>query len=168
MSLISSDADGIERMRAAAREAQQHPARSLPGYFYRSPVVYEEELSRIIYRSWLFAGHLSQIPNVGDFFQYEVDEDAFIVTRAEDGSVHALVNSCRHRGARVCEEAAGNRSSFVCPYHGWTYALDGSLRGARSQGQDLKSWRNQISLRSCRMSARKRQRSLGRAARKRL
>jgi Rieske 2Fe-2S family protein len=131
MSLISSDADGIERMRAAAREAQQHPARSLPGYFYRSSLVYEEELSRIIYRSWLCAGHLSQIPTVGDFFQYEVDEDAFIVTRAEDGSVHALVNSCRHRGARVCEEAAGNRSSFVCPYHGWTYALDGSLRGAR-------------------------------------
>lgn len=131
MNLISTDSDTAARMRAAARDAQRYPARSLPGYFYRSAVVYEAELSGIIYRSWLYAGHASQIPAAGDFFQYEIDEDAFIITRAEDGSVHALVNSCRHRGARVCEEQSGNRKSFVCPYHGWTYAMDGSLRGAR-------------------------------------
>jgi len=131
MSLISSDADGAGRLLAETSGAQSRPAHSLSGYFYRSPVVYEAELSGIVYRSWLYAGHVSQIPAAGDFFQYEVDEDAFIVTRAEDGSIHAMVNSCRHRGARVCEEPQGNRKSFVCPYHGWTYAMDGSLRGAR-------------------------------------
>jgi Rieske 2Fe-2S family protein len=60
-----------------------------------------------------------------------VGEDAFIITRDGEGRIHALVNSCRHRGARVCAEPAGNRKTFVCPYHGWTYDCSGDLRSAR-------------------------------------
>jgi phenylpropionate dioxygenase-like ring-hydroxylating dioxygenase large terminal subunit len=129
--IASYPEDSAGRMRAEAKARLDHPGYALTGYFYRSAVVYQTDLEKILYRSWLYAGHTSQIPEPGDFFQYEVDEDAFIVTRGEDGVVRALVNSCRHRGARVCEEASGTRKTFVCPYHGWVYGTDGSLRGAR-------------------------------------
>ncbi len=154
MRLLATDTDGPERLRAVAREAQQRPAHALPGYFYRSAVAYEADLSQIIYRSWLYAGHVSQIPEPGDFFQYEIDEDAFIISRAEDGSIHALVNSCRHRGARVCEEASGSRKTFVCPYHGWVYGLDGSLRGARHMEREASFCAGSSGLRSIRLVTR--------------
>jgi phenylpropionate dioxygenase-like ring-hydroxylating dioxygenase large terminal subunit len=123
--------DSSRRMHQMVREQQDRDGYALQRYFYRSPATYAHELETIMFRSWLYAGHVSQLSAAGDFFQYEVGEDAFIVTRGHDNRIHALVNSCRHRGARVCEDAEGSRRSFVCPYHGWSYDLDGSLRGAR-------------------------------------
>jgi phenylpropionate dioxygenase-like ring-hydroxylating dioxygenase large terminal subunit len=105
---------------------------AIDSYFYRSHIVYEKELDEILFKSWLYAGHVSQVPNSGDFFQYELGEDAVIVTRDPEGEIHALLNVCRHRGARVCEPASGNAKVFACPYHGWVYNLDGSLRAARA------------------------------------
>ena len=64
-------------------------------------------------------------------FLYDIGEDSIIVSRSVGGEIHASMNICRHRGARVCEELKGNRKTFVCPYHGWVYDLDGSLRAAR-------------------------------------
>ena len=81
---------------------------ALDSYFYRSHVVYEKELDEVLFRSWLYAGHVSQVQNSGDWFQYELGEDAVIITRDSKGEVHALMNTCRHRGARVCEAASGN------------------------------------------------------------
>jgi Rieske 2Fe-2S family protein len=104
---------------------------ALHNYFYHSDVIYRRELANIIYKSWLYAGHVSQIPNSGDFFVFDVANDSIIISRDEHKQVHAFLNTCRHRGARVCEEKEGNKKTFVCPYHGWVYNVDGTLKHAR-------------------------------------
>jgi len=103
---------------------------ALPGEFYRNPEIYETEIRNIFLKSWLYAGHQSQIPKTGDYFLFEIAGESVIVVRSAAGEVSALLNVCRHRGSRVCFAAAGHESRLVCRYHGWTYALDGSLRGA--------------------------------------
>ena len=155
MNTIATDVeDSITRMRAMARAQQQKPGYSIDGYFYRSHVTYRHELESMVFRSWLYAGHESQIPDPGDFFQYEIGEDAFIISRDADGEVHALVNSCRHRGARVCVEPEGNRKAFVCPYHGWTYDCGGELRSARHMDRVPSFDAAQFGLRQVRVACR--------------
>ncbi|MDJ0879536.1 MAG: aromatic ring-hydroxylating dioxygenase subunit alpha [Halieaceae bacterium] len=133
MKLIATKVDDSPAVMAEKIAAQQLKAGfAMDPYFYRSHLVFEQELDRILYRSWLYAAHVSQVPEPGDYIQYQLGEDAIIICRDETGEIHALMNICRHRGARVCEELAGNRKTFVCPYHGWVYNLDGSLKAARA------------------------------------
>lgn len=133
MKFIATHVDDTPQLLAEKVAAQlEKRGDAMDQYFYRSHMVYEKELDEILYKSWLYAGHVSQVPDPGDYFQYELGEDAIIVTRDKDGAVHALMNICRHRGARVCEEQSGNRKTFVCPYHGWVYDMDGSLKAARA------------------------------------
>lgn len=96
---------------------------------FSDPAVYQLELDRVFRRAWLFMCHESQIVNAGDFFQTYMGEDQVVVTRAKDGGISVLLNSCRHRGASVCKAHSGNTSSFMCAYHGWTYDLEGKLIG---------------------------------------
>ncbi len=132
MKLIATNVDDSIAKLSGKIEAQRtRPGFALDPYFYRSHVTYALELEHILYQSWLYAGHVSQIPNAGDYFLFDLGEDSIIVSRGQDGAVQAMHNICRHRGARVCEEAQGNRASFVCPYHGWVYNMDGSLKAAR-------------------------------------
>lgn len=91
--------------------------------------VYELELERIFARSWLFLAHESQVPRPGDFVTTWMGEDNVIVVRRRDGSIGAMVNSCPHRGNRVCQADSGNARGFICNYHGWSFGLDGDLRG---------------------------------------
>ncbi|WP_411036104.1 aromatic ring-hydroxylating dioxygenase subunit alpha [Shinella sp. BYT-45] len=78
------------------------------------------------------------IPNANDFEVFRIDTEQVIVTRAPDGSVHAMLNVCRHRGAEVCTRQKGNARVFVCPYHAWTYGNDGSLKAARLMPKDFR------------------------------
>ena len=96
---------------------------------FSSREIYDRELTTVFARSWLFLGHESQIPNAGDFITTYMGETPVIVARAGDGNIHLHVNSCRHRGLRVCRSDSGNAATFQCPYHGWTYGLKGELRG---------------------------------------
>jgi Rieske 2Fe-2S family protein len=103
---------------------------ALPGFAYRDPEVYENEIRRIFLKSWLYVGHQSQIPERGDYFLFEIAGESVIIVRDGEGQINALMNVCRHRGSRICDAHEGHESRFVCRYHGWTYGLDGSLRAA--------------------------------------
>ncbi len=96
---------------------------------YRDPAIFEEEMDRIFNRTWVWVAHTSDIPGAGDFVTTHVGRQPVIVNRTRAGEVHVMVNRCRHRGATVCEARKGNAAGFVCPYHAWTYAQDGKLRG---------------------------------------
>jgi len=91
--------------------------------------VYRLEQERVFGRCWLYLGHESQIPKPGDFFTTTLGEAPVIVARGRGGEIHGHLNTCRHRGLRVCRSDGGNARSFVCPYHGWTFDTDGRLLG---------------------------------------
>src|SRR5438132_12777346 len=91
--------------------------------------IYAEEQERHLTRAWLFTGHESQIPNPGDFVVSRMGEESVILCRDRAGAVHVFLNSCRHRGMKVCRYDEGNTAVFTCPYHGWSYGTDGRLVG---------------------------------------
>lgn len=105
--------------------------KALTGDHYVSEDWYKADLDVIFYKQWLFAGHGTEIPNKGDFFAFSVGTENVIVTRQADGSLKALHNVCRHRGTRICVEEQGTAGrTFSCPYHAWSYGVDGKLIGA--------------------------------------
>ena len=110
---------------------------SLEQSFYTSDDIYQKEIENIFLKHWIFAGHASQIPEHGDFFLFEFDKESIIITRTQSGEINALLNVCRHRGSRVCLEKKGNTKSLICPYHAWSYNLDGKLLAARNMNDDF-------------------------------
>ncbi|MDQ1195434.1 aromatic ring-hydroxylating dioxygenase subunit alpha [Agrobacterium sp. SORGH_AS 787] len=96
---------------------------------YEDPAIFDAEMDKIFSRTWVWVAHISEVPDKGSFTLSYVGTQPVIVSRDRKGDVHVMVNRCRHRAATVCEIKRGKTSSFQCPYHGWGYALDGSLRG---------------------------------------
>jgi Rieske 2Fe-2S family protein len=106
---------------------------TLPARWYLSPEVYADEAERIFAREWICAGREECVERPGDYFLAMIAEESLIVTRDTHGSVRAFYNVCRHRGTRMCEESSGHfNGSIQCPYHAWTYGLDGALKVARN------------------------------------
>ena len=95
--------------------------------------IYQLELERIFARCWLFVAHESQIARIGDFVTTYMGEDPVIVARARDSSVNVFLNSCTHRGNRVCFAEAGSARAFTCNYHGWSFGLNGDLLGVHDE-----------------------------------
>lgn len=136
MKFIATDVTDTRRKMVEMATAQlDQKGCAIDRYFYRSHVTYEAELENIVFKSWLYAGHIGQLANNGDYFLFELGEDSIIISRDEDGQICAMHNVCRHRGARVVEALSGNRRAFVCPYHGWAYGTDGALKRAREMDQ---------------------------------
>ncbi len=101
-----------------------------------SPEIFALERERIFARSWCFAARAEQLAEPGDYVLAEIAGESLIVTRAGDGHIRALFNVCRHRGTRLCTEVAGRfAGSIQCPYHAWTYDLDGTLLAARNMSE---------------------------------
>lgn len=130
------EADPIDRLVDA-----HVPGLGLARDFYMDASVFQRDMERILRRHWHCAGHAGAIANAGDFFTVDLEQESVVLARDQGGEVHAFLNVCRHRGAEVCTEKSGNTKFFVCPYHAWTYGLDGSLRAARymPDGFDVKS-----------------------------
>ncbi len=108
---------------------------SLPQAYYISEELYREELDLVWRRQWLPAGHVSQIPEPGDYFTFEVAEESLILIRGDDGEVRALYNVCRHRGFRMCDPTkSAHTKRILCPYHAWQYDRGGELLHAPKHG----------------------------------
>jgi Rieske 2Fe-2S family protein len=116
------------------RQPERH---SLAQEFYRDPDIYQRDVERIFLNSWLYAGHHSEIPAVGDWFLFEFADESVIIVRSTEDRISALLNVCRHRGSRICVEDRGCAKRLTCRYHGWTYDLDGRLRAAAQMGEDF-------------------------------
>jgi len=102
---------------------------AVPDWVYTSEAIYQRELERIFYgKTWNYVALEAEIPNPGDYKRSWVGEAPVIVTRGKDGAVNVMENRCAHRGAEFCRNLRGNASELICPYHQWTYEMDGSLR----------------------------------------
>jgi len=119
------------------RLLRQRPGFSLDREFYASPELYRLDLELIWYRDWLFAGHDCELAKPGSYLTLQVGDYPVIVVRGSDGVIRAFHNSCRHRGSRLCAAEKGITAKLVCPYHQWTYELDGRLLFARDMGSDF-------------------------------
>jgi Rieske 2Fe-2S family protein len=117
--------------------ARQRAGRSLPGQFYSDDEVYQLDCQTVWRIGWLFAGHSCEIPKPGDYFTLELDSDSVIVTRDRNGQARALHNVCRHRGSLICDNSDGHVHKLVCPYHRWSYDLDGRLLHAPGMQEGL-------------------------------
>jgi len=105
-------------------------AKSLPQKYFVSPDIFVKEQAEIFSKEWLLVGHQSQIPDAGDYVVQQVIGESLIVIRGKSGEIRGFFNVCRHRGTRLKEDACGHTSAIQCPYHAWTYGLDGRLIGA--------------------------------------
>ena len=102
---------------------------AMPAQFYTSPDFLALEEDHLLRREWLCVGHVDEIRNPGDFYTTDLLGELLIVLRNQDGTVRVLSNVCRHRGNQIAQ-GSGNQRKFVCPYHTWTYGLDGDLLAA--------------------------------------
>jgi Rieske 2Fe-2S family protein len=105
-------------------------AKSLPQKYFVSPEIFAKERAEIFSKEWLLVGHQSQLKKSGDFFLATIAGESLIVVRDQKSEIRGFYNVCRHRGTRLKEDACGHSSTIQCPYHAWTYALDGRLIGA--------------------------------------
>jgi phenylpropionate dioxygenase-like ring-hydroxylating dioxygenase large terminal subunit len=116
---------------------------------YTDPELFQREMRTIFRNAWLYVGHESQLRQAGDFFVARLGMDRIIVARHSDGKIYALYNRCSHRGAEVCQELSGNRTSFECPYHAWTFGTNGDLLSLplpRAYGENLRARMSELGL----------------------
>lgn len=118
-------------MEAKPRLAMVPDTRMLPARYYTDPTIYRAEMERFFRGRWVCVGRADQIPGPGDYFLGAVDDESLILVRDQGGAIRAFYNVCRHRGTQLCKAPAGAfRATISCPYHAWTYDLEGRLVGA--------------------------------------
>src|SRR5437667_44252 len=114
-----------------ATEVYREGQRTLPGHYYTSPEIYAVEQERIFAERWVCQGRAAEVSNPGDYVLRTIAGESVIVVRGRDGALRSFYNVCRHRGTRLCEDPRGRFSETIqCPYHAWTYTIDGRLIGA--------------------------------------
>jgi phenylpropionate dioxygenase-like ring-hydroxylating dioxygenase large terminal subunit len=99
------------------------------GSLYTDPDVFQQELERIWYQTWVYVGHVSEVPEPNDYVLKSIGPQQVIMSRDKQGEIHLLLNRCTHRANLVCDAERGNSSAFRCPYHGWTFSNTGQLLG---------------------------------------
>ena len=125
----------LESLREAI--ARQRPGWSLEQQFYTSPEEFRLRSRRgWLAEQWFILGHCSEVPETGSFIVRSLLGESLIVVREANGMLRGFYNICRHRGSRICEKD-GRATGFVCPYHAWSYRLDGTLRGAPAMSEQI-------------------------------
>ncbi|HZP27198.1 MAG TPA: Rieske 2Fe-2S domain-containing protein, partial [Dehalococcoidia bacterium] len=117
----------IETRRFSSRDLVNIEEGEISREVFVNDEIYKQELEQIFTRTWLFVGHESQVPNPDDYFVSSMGEESVLLTRDKQNNIHVLLNTCRHRGMKVCRYDEGNVPVFSCPYHGWSYSTDGNL-----------------------------------------
>tara|TARA_B100001123_G_C15252653_1_gene1003395 strand:- start:311 stop:1543 length:1233 start_codon:yes stop_codon:yes gene_type:complete len=115
---------------------------TLDQQFYVDDDIFNLDVKNIFYKQWVFVGHVSRIPNFGDYFLFNIGKESIIIIRDKDNNIYAHFNVCRHRGSKICLKEDGNSKLLVCPYHAWSYNLDGTINSARMMNNDFnnKKW----------------------------
>jgi Rieske 2Fe-2S family protein len=135
-------------------KSYQAGARTMPREFYTDDGIFAEERDRIFARHWICVGRESDVPEPGDFRLIDVAGESLILLRDHGGTLRALYNVCRHRGTRLCEAASGRlHETIQCPYHAWTYRLDGRLAGAPHMSETPGFDKRDYPLHSARLAA---------------
>ncbi|SFF21265.1 Rieske 2Fe-2S domain-containing protein [Paracidovorax wautersii] len=94
---------------------------------FTDPALFELEMTHIFEGNWVYLAHESQIPEINDYFTTYIGRQPIVITRGKDGTLNAMINACAHRGATLCRKKHGNKGSFTCPFHGWTFNNAGKL-----------------------------------------
>jgi phenylpropionate dioxygenase-like ring-hydroxylating dioxygenase large terminal subunit len=115
---------------------------SLDQRFYCDDAVFAADMREIVMRKWIVAGHVDQVRRKGDYFLYNVGRESIIVVRSDETTINAFYNVCRHRGSVICTEPQGRVTRLTCPYHAWSYGLDGALLTARLMPVDFEKEAN--------------------------
>src|SRR5262249_5162531 len=126
LNIASSIKEIIESCNPSAPLAE---ACTIPATWYVDPRVSDLERQTLFTRSWQMAGRTDQVREPGQYITCEVAGEPILIVRGGDSVLRGFFNVCRHHAAAVMTEAEGRTNNFVCPYHGWSYALDGSLKG---------------------------------------
>jgi Rieske 2Fe-2S family protein len=134
---IDGDARGKLRRRLLDESASWRPKPTLAGREYWDESVWQDERERIWHATWIAVGRAEEVPDTGSFRTFDVAGESVFVTRNASGELRGFYNVCAHRGTRFLDEGAGTvRKVFKCPYHGWTYDLDGRLVGTPNVDED--------------------------------
>ena len=134
--MTSSDLDLFDPRHYAGVRRPLLEAETMPAWCYTSDAFYRREVERIFMKVWNFLGRVEQVPNAGDYFTVDFAGVSLIVVRDDAGEVRAFANTCRHRGSELLA-GSGKCKAIVCPYHSWTYALDGRLVAAPEMEQSI-------------------------------
>lgn len=118
---------------------QRIPRHALTRGLYRDEDVYQQDLEQIWHQEWIFAGHTIEIEKPGEYITLQIGDYPVVIIRGDDSEVRAFHNACRHRGSRVCSQAKGKAAKLVCPYHSWTFGLDGKLLFAGNMSPEFKT-----------------------------
>ncbi len=135
-----------ELLAALKSYAHLEPPRSLPAAYYTSETFFQMEMETLFRHEWICVGRVEEIPQVGDFMTLDIAGEPLLISRDEQGMIHALSNVCRHRGMPIAQERSGHTQYYRCPYHSWRYALDGTLRATPLLGE-----RDDIKVGECRL-----------------
>jgi Rieske 2Fe-2S family protein len=131
------DSQAAQPSLIAALAAKTRSGYSLDQRFYCDDEVFAADMREVVMRKWIVAGHIDRVRRKGDYFLFKVGKESIIIVRSDAQTVSAFYNVCRHRGSVICTEPEGRVTRLTCPYHAWSYGLDGALLAARLMPEDF-------------------------------
>ena len=126
----------VAKLEATLQDDPQAQQFRLDRSVFTDEELFELEMKYIFEGNWIYLAHETQIPNVNDYLTLHIGRQPVVITRSKDGELNALMNTCTHRGATLCRHKQGNKSTFTCPFHGWTFNNKGKLLKVKDQVDD--------------------------------